>query len=129
MIFRVPTSTDPLVTDYDQRTVFDGQEYSLRFRFNERSGYWYLDIADVDGVPIVSGRKLVRGAAIFGRSAGRFPGGQLYVIGASDPGVSDLGDAVTLYYVSAATFGRPSAGGAVIGSVGIPGGGGPPSDL
>ena len=136
MIIRIPTSTDATLSDYDQRVVLDGQEYGLRFRYNERSGYWYLDLTDADGVALVSGRKLVRGARVLGRSGDpRLPPGRLMVVGLGDPGLEELGAGglASLVYVDEATVAAALAAETTEAAVADPetGGGGvsPPSDL
>jgi hypothetical protein len=99
MLLRIPTSTDPLVSSYDQRVQLDGREFGLRLRFNSRSGFWFLTLSDVDGNVLVAGRKLVRGAPLLTRSRDpRLPLGLLMVDGPTDPGLTDL----ALYYLDAA---------------------------
>lgn len=53
----IPVRND--LFNYVQRTELDGVVYQLSFRWNERMELWILDIASVDGVPLLSGVPLV----------------------------------------------------------------------
>lgn len=80
-----------------QRTALDGRDYLLTFRWSQREGVWRLDLADLDGVAIVSGLVLVVGVSLLrGVVDTRRPAGELVVIDTSgaqdrDPGFDDLG--------------------------------------
>lgn len=85
------------VAFWQQRTALDGVDYLMTFRWSQREGVWSLDIADLDGVAIVSGLVLVVGVSLLrGVVDTRRPAGELVVVdtsGASDrdPGFDDLG--------------------------------------
>jgi hypothetical protein len=88
----VPTFGDAFWT---QTTSFDGTAYTLRFAFNQRAACFYLDIATVDGTPVVSGVKLVCNWSLLKKCASPLrPPGRLYVVSntsdESPPGLSDL---------------------------------------
>jgi hypothetical protein len=101
----VPTrSTGPL---RQQVTALEGTDYILTFAFNRRDGYWYLDIADQDAVPISLSRKCVVNVNLLRRCADtRKPPGALILVDTSDtdldPGLDDLGTRVDLVYYTAA---------------------------
>jgi hypothetical protein len=60
MVFTItPDVTYPSVL---QETALGGTVYRLTFRYNERDGYWYLTIADIEDVIIKGAFKLVPGA-------------------------------------------------------------------
>jgi hypothetical protein len=51
-------STDPAI---DQEVSLDGTTYRLIMRWNERDGYWYLTIRDLDDTEIAPSRRMVSG--------------------------------------------------------------------
>ena len=93
----VPTSSDPF---YDQITSFEGVDYLLTFRYNQREDAWYLSIATAaDGVSQIEGIKLVTNWPLLAkRRAGRtLPPGDFLVVTNDDtndapPGLSELGE-------------------------------------
>ncbi len=100
----IPLGTDPL---FDQVTALEGVDYVLRFAFNERDQYWYLDLLDQDGDPIATSLRCVVGWPLLRRSTdGRKPPGILAFEDASglgrDPGFEDLGTRVQLVYFTKA---------------------------
>jgi hypothetical protein len=110
----IPTSTT--LPDYRQTTSLEGRDYVLRFRWNTREARWYLDVADQDETPIVSGLKLVAEAPLLRlvRRDDRRPPGELWVrdreartsaagkLVARDPGLDELGGRCALLYFAAA---------------------------
>lgn len=104
----IPVFNEPA---YTQRVEMDGTEYVLDLFFNEREWAWYLSIADVDGVAILSSLKLVVGFPLLRKNAGtRRPPGELYALdmtGADRPAsLTDFGKRVRLVYLDAAELGR-----------------------
>jgi hypothetical protein len=104
MIYAIPTFSDD---SYLQRTTLEGATYVLAFDFNQRAASWYLSVADLDGVDIVNGVKLVTGFSLLGKCRDpRAPLGVLYVVSStsdgSPPGQFDLldGGRCTLLYMS-----------------------------
>ena len=96
------------VSRWSQRTALDGRDYLLTFDWCQRDGRWRLDVADADGVAIVSGVTLVtRGHPLAGVIDTRRPAGDLVVVDATgandlDPGFADLGARFRLVYFTAA---------------------------
>ena len=106
---------------WQQRTALDGVDYLLTFYWTQRDGAWRLDVADQDGNPIATGRKLVcnwpilRGVLGTRASWGIAgvvdtfpPAGILAVIDTlgedMDPGFNDLGTRCVLLYGSLADW-------------------------
>lgn len=109
-IYAIPTSTDPEIPAYVQRTTLDGRDYGLTFQWNARDLHWYLSIADADGAPIVTGVRLVLGMDPLRRCADpRRPPGALLLVDVAglgrDPGLTDLGAGVFLCYYDAVEVG------------------------
>jgi len=91
------------VPQFVQQTQLDGRTYTFRFHWNERERSWYLEIGDVDDVPIVASRKLVANWPLLQRVTDeRRPPGEIFVVNAtaddSDPDLDDLDESVTLQY-------------------------------
>ncbi len=103
--FRVPCIADgqPFWT---QRTQLDGQDFVLRFVWNQRDGHFSVDIADQDSVPITSGRVVAVGMDLLrGVVDARRPPGHLVVVDTLDqndvdPGFADLGTRFVLVYIA-----------------------------
>ncbi len=90
MILVIPTSTDPELPDYTQRTILDGREYQLRFLWNQRNCAWTLTIMDQDGVVLAAGVRIVVGWPLIRRFAdSRLPPGELIAVDSVDPGPPD----------------------------------------
>lgn len=101
--FMIPTATDPF---YSQVTDFDGIDYLLEFRYNQRENAWYFDISLADETKLFSGIKVEIGANLLGRFSDiRLPQGQLFAVASgndeSTAGLLELGidSRVTLVYV------------------------------
>jgi hypothetical protein len=83
----------------------DDATFQWAFEWVDRDDAWYLSLADVDGNPLVTGRKVVLGYPLLNLYAdARLPKGALYAVdtGGTDtePGLLDLGDRVKLLYFS-----------------------------
>ena len=94
--------------NYTQRVALDGREYVLRIRWNQRAEKWFMNIADSDGVMIVSGLKLVLNVVVGGLFRGvdpRMPPGGFLLVDNTDqerdPGLTELGLRVFLVYIEA----------------------------
>lgn len=81
----------------------DGIDYQFVFQFNEREGFWYVDINDVEGNPIRSGIKIVANfpLLLFCQCMVR-PAGEPACLNTEDepvdPGLEELGvDAILCY--------------------------------
>lgn len=81
--------------------TLSGTEYRLTLQY--RMG-WYLDIAQVDGTPLVNGIPLVTGINLLEQHEYLNLGGRLWVQGAGDPDnvptFDDLGVGSKLYWVT-----------------------------
>lgn len=83
----------------------DDVTYRWAFEWLDRDDAWYMSMSNVDGVALVSGRKVVLGYPLLNlyRDA-RLPKGLLIAIdtaeGDVEPGLLDLGDRVKLVYFS-----------------------------
>jgi len=109
----VPTSTTE--TNYAQRVSLDGRDFILTFQFNFREWRWYLDLADQDGLEIVSGVKLQANEDVLRIVVDeRAPPGALVVqhlpsqadppIEPRDPGAEQLGELIKLIYIEEETI-------------------------
>lgn len=93
---------------WTQVTALDGRSYQLTFRWSQRDGHWYLDLADATGVPIRSGMLLGAGALPLKDCLDtRRPPGELVVVDTAgaldvDPGFADLGERFLVAYADAA---------------------------
>lgn len=56
-LFDLPVRND--VTNYDFDVELDGVVFNLRFYFNSRDEYWYLDLRTEAGAPLILGRRIV----------------------------------------------------------------------
>jgi hypothetical protein len=106
-IYYLPARTD--VPHYDFDVDLEGAIYALELYWNSRAGAWFLSVSDVNGTPIVSGRKVVLGAPLLGR--GVLPAGPPGILVAYDSsgqdqeaGQNDLGARVQLVYYESMEF-------------------------
>lgn len=89
---------------WTQRTTLGGRDFVLSFAWIQRDGAWYLDIADQDGAPIATARRLgTSWPPLVGVHDARQPPGLLVVLDATgaddlDPGFADLGTRFLLTY-------------------------------
>jgi hypothetical protein len=101
----IPTRSD--IPHYDMRVTLDGTEYYLELRYNTRDEHWFLALYDSAMDVIAAGVRVVVGFPLLFRcqDARRPPGMLLAVSSAEvegDPGETDLGGVVQLYYIDAA---------------------------
>jgi hypothetical protein len=99
-------AADAAAPHYDFSTTLEGRVYTLELRWNGRSEAWFLSLFATDGTALLSGRRVVLGAALLGRSSdARLPPGTLIAYDTSgenrDAGRMDLGSRVQLLYVEA----------------------------
>ncbi len=92
------------IARYRQVTALDGLDFVLYFSYNSRDGNWYMSIHDAQDEPIQGavGRKLVVNWEPFRLVVDqRAPLGLFQVLSTEhdDPGLLDLGNGVSLYYV------------------------------
>jgi hypothetical protein len=101
----IPLEEDPQEEGtWIQNVSLEGVDYQLGFGFNDREGFWYMDLLDTEDNPIVYGIKLVSNVPLLRslRVAPR-PPGELMIVDtrtpARDPGFDDLGVNVFLGYI------------------------------
>lgn len=102
MIRKINTSISE--SNYEQLVALDGEDFILRFLWNERDSHWYLTIRDSSGIDIATGFKIVADVPFAVHVAsGMMPHGQLWIIDTTlagvDPGLRDIGGRVLLIYV------------------------------
>lgn len=89
--------------DAEIQIALDGVTYGMRFRYNTRMDAWFLDLSDEEGVPILSGRRIVVDWPLLERRSRAVPPGHLYAFDTTlrqqDPGRDDLGTRVLLLYI------------------------------
>lgn len=100
---RIVTTPYPATT---QRVALDGVVYTLRIYWSQRCSCWHMDMSDVDGVPILSGLRLVTGWPLLYRYRHlAVPPGEVYFLDLRDesglPTLEDMGARYRLYYVDA----------------------------
>lgn len=88
---------------YSIEIDLDEVTFNLDFEWNDRDQGWYMSIADVNGVALVSGRRVIIGYPLFDAYAdARLPAGAFLALDTSDSdteaGLNDLGDRVILTY-------------------------------
>lgn len=93
----------PSIANYSFETYIEDVQYTFGVRWNERDGFWYLDVTDADGYPIVRGERIVLNAYIGRKSTHPlFRNGVLAAIETSgsmlDATFDDLGIRVELRY-------------------------------
>lgn len=99
-------STEPGSLAYEYSVDLDGVEYTLKFQYNAREGFWYLHrLYDRTGNILASGIKLVAGVPLLlGRNDDGLPAGTLIVVDHAgefkeDPGADNLGtDFFVVYF-------------------------------
>lgn len=95
---------------FRERTVLDGREYVLDFRWSQRAERWWLDIRAANGDLLAGAIKLVLHQPVIrplrGSAAG-LPPGELVVLDQrptpAPPGLDDLGVTCLVAYVEAGT--------------------------
>ena len=107
-LYQIPST--PSLRSFTQRVELDGGSYEIRQRWNARSKFWYLDVYDVNGNPLLVGRKLTLDAPILQQHQTReVPPGELVAYDTSvrkaPAGLDELGERVVLLYVEAADLG------------------------
>lgn len=84
----------------DRTVHLDGSVYRMRLTWMARRSGWYLDLSTLDGVDILSGRRISPGGVPFPRGVVGAPRGAFFVTGWVDPAPqSALGESFELYYM------------------------------
>lgn len=93
---------------YVMKVSLDGTIYQLRFYFNDRMGFWFMDILDQSGNEVLSELPMFTDYPLNWREAQRIPGtppGIFYVIDETGqnnlPTRDNFGADVKLYYLQA----------------------------
>lgn len=99
----LPVRSD--VKAYNFTIELDSFLYTLRFRFNDRSGLWSMDIADsIDG-DILNGVSLLTNIDLIDVNKTLLPPGRFILIDETgedrNPGENDLGNDIKLLYQEA----------------------------
>ncbi len=96
--------TDFGIPHFDLRVDLSGVEYLIALKYNQREGFWYLDLATEDGEVLIASSKVVVGSPlIYALSDERRPPGDLIALDTEDADgdpvtVADLGGRVLLVY-------------------------------
>ena len=95
------SSVDP---SFSRRFQLDDATFVLSFDWSEVAGYWFLSVADLDGVELASGIKVVTQWPLLRQhqDVTTFPKGDLIFVDPGEggpPGRNELGERVTLVYV------------------------------
>jgi hypothetical protein len=95
--------TRPSAPDHSFEIELDGVLFRLTFLWNSRGEFWSMSIADVNGVQLLDGRRVVVGFPLLARFRDpRLPAGELTAVDIggtqADPGLDDLGARVRLIY-------------------------------
>ncbi len=104
MIRKITTVAHP---DTTQQSTLDGVVFSFHFRWSQRGECWYMDLATVDGTPVITGRKLVTGFPLLRRVvAATRPKGELVFLDTKGlggrPTLEEFGTRYVLFYEEAA---------------------------
>lgn len=99
--------TLPLYPDepaFSYAIQLDGVTYRLSYHWEERTASWYVDLADAEGVPLVSGIRLDHRKNLWGRykADARLPAGNALCFSMNDdaarPTFESLGRATVIVY-------------------------------
>lgn len=96
---------EPSIPHYTFSTVISDNTYLFEVRWNARDAAWYMDVAEQDGAPIVTGVKVVLGANLARRANHKlFTLGAFVAMDTSRTGVDatldDLGTRVQVVYMT-----------------------------
>lgn len=91
------------VPHYSFQTDLDNVTFRFEFRWNDRASAWFMSISDVNGVELLSSRRIVVGFPLLTRFRDpRLPAGDLNAIDTTgndeEAGINDLGGRVKLLY-------------------------------
>lgn len=100
----------PLFSDsphFSYQVDLDATTYGFEFKWNARDASWYFNLADADGLPLLSGlRVVVRHLYLSRYRYFGLPIGELEFVDSTDkdlePGLEDLGQRVFFIYTPAA---------------------------
>ena len=99
------------LAEFSQSVTLDGNEYRLHFYWNGRGSFWGMDISDANGVPLLSGiRLIINFPMLLQHKESGLPPGQFLIVDSNlktqndEPGRNDftIGRKLNLVYWSAA---------------------------
>ena len=113
----IPVQTPPLPAFTSQASL-DGATYTLAFQWNERFSQWYLAIFDSTGqTQLMQAVVATANWPLYSPMTVRYPPGALMFVDTSssgtNPGLGDLGNRVTLLYLTAADLAALRAGASI----------------
>lgn len=98
--FELPASSTGEAFQFE--VELQGALFTFLFLWNSRDAHWYMTVSDSNGVPILSGRRVVVDWPLLRNVADlRRPKGEIVALdttGEGDPGLADLGGRVPLLY-------------------------------
>ena len=111
ILINIPLIDGAPLPFFEQQTVLDAVTYTLRFRWNNREGAWYLSILDeASETMLLADMKIVVPWPLNAYRSGNPMPGALIAFDSEgldqDPALTDLGIRVKLYYVTGADLGR-----------------------
>lgn len=94
---------EPGLARYTFQCELDKVSFNFAFEWNDRDSGWYMSINDVNGVPLLSGRRVVLNYPLINLYRDTaLPLGNIMAFDSTgsdtEPGYSDLGDRVYLAY-------------------------------
>lgn len=97
----------PGLARYTFSCDLDNATFNFSFEWNDRDTSWYMSIADVNQVPLLSGRRIILSYPLINIYRNEsLPAGNLMAIDSTgsdtDVGYLDLGDRVQITYTPAA---------------------------
>ena len=102
--FQIPIEDAANLGNFYFTVDMDGVDYTLDFHFNDREGFWYMDVLDIDGNIVRAGLKVVINFPLLLRWAGTDrPDGELLCLNTysdDEPGLEDLGTNAIMIYAT-----------------------------
>jgi len=82
----------PSLPSHVQTVTLGEMQYTVRFRWNERTASWYFDLRTIDDTPVILGRRLSPDwMPLLGLTLDNEPSGHMFVRGPDGYGRDDLG--------------------------------------
>lgn len=95
-------NTFPLIPSHTQTVKLGGTVFRLRLTWRDRNEAWYVDLFERDGTPIRYGKRLSAEWVPLNEVMNPREDGMIYVVGPGNYDRDDLGDTLTLEYLSPA---------------------------
>lgn len=58
-VYTIPTEDAPTLGNFDLIVDLEGRDFQFFFKWNDREGFWYVDVLNSAGEPIRTGLKCV----------------------------------------------------------------------